>query len=82
MLFKGLTNLSHGERIEELKKYLSARGEAYNEDMLNEFEKNPKFTLKKMKKETKKCVRRKSADYLRKYDYRKLNFEIKKLQKK
>ena len=82
LLFRGLRNVTFEEMVEKLKKDLEARGEKFDETMLKIDEKKATFTLKRKKKQTKQFVRRKSADYLRKYDYRKLNFEIKKLQKK
>jgi hypothetical protein len=80
-LFRELSNLSLEERT-RLKKEREERGEVYYENEFMNDEDKPAFGLKKKKKVTRQFVRRKSADYLRKYDYRKLLFEKKKAMKK
>jgi len=80
-LFRGLINLSLEQRA-KIREEMKQRGEVYDEDEMMNDEKNPAFKLKRPKKVTKQFVRRKSADYLRKYDYRKLLNEKKKAMKK
>jgi len=80
-LFRELSNLSFEERM-RIKKEMEQRGEKYDNNKMMNDEENPAFKLKRPKKVTREFVRRKSADYLRKYDYRKLLNEKKKAMKK
>lgn len=67
--------------IEKKRKEAEERGEKFDEKALDKKPKRIAFKLETGNVTTHEYLQRKPADYLRKYDYRKLAMEIKQAKK-
>lgn len=81
MGFRGIRDESIYEIIEKERAKAFARGEPFDIKQVKIIEGKIIFNPIKKKNEERKVKRRRSADLLRKFDYRKLDFEIKQMKK-
>lgn len=79
--FRGIKSEDMYTLIEKEKLKLREKGESYDAKRIKIFEDKIEFTPNVVEKDVKRVKRRKSADVLKKYDYRKLDFEIKQMKK-
>lgn len=79
--FRGIKSESIYTLIENEKKRLKERGEKFDINNIKIFEDKIEFRPNETKKEPTHVKRRKSVDVLKKFDYRKLDFEIKQMKK-
>jgi hypothetical protein len=79
--FSGLLAENRTTLIFRLKKEAEELGKKFDETMLDQRPKRVQFGAEEQTKNVHDYLTRKPADYLRKYDYRKLAFELKQSKK-
>ena len=82
--FRGIMNVSLYDYIENLRQIAFENGEDFDENNLRYNDDKAEFNYSnvEIKKDKKEVKRRKSGDFLKKYDYRKLAGEIKRAKEK
>lgn len=79
--FSGLLTEDRNTLVARKKKEAEERGEKFDEKTLDKRPRQVVFGMEEDQKNVHEYLTRKPADYLRKYDYRKLAFELKQAKK-
>lgn len=80
--FSGLLSETREDFLARKKKEMEDKGEKFDPKMVVVKKGQNAIVIRTKEKVLKEYIKRKPADYLRKYDYRKLAFELKAAQKK